>query len=56
MAAAANQKTPLHRIKRRLAAFYIQHLLPEYLVLASQSLAGAAFVAGPDATEWQAGL
>jgi alkylation response protein AidB-like acyl-CoA dehydrogenase len=56
MAAAASQATPLHRIKRRLAAFYIQHLLPEYVVLSSQALAGAAFVAGPDAMEWQAGL
>ncbi len=56
MAAAANKDTPLHHMKRRLAAFYIQHLLPEYVVLAAHALAGAAFVAGADATEWQAGV
>jgi acyl-CoA dehydrogenase len=56
MAAAASGNTPLHRMKRLLAAFYMQHLLPEHVVLAAQALAGGAFVTGPDAAEWQAGV
>jgi alkylation response protein AidB-like acyl-CoA dehydrogenase len=56
MAAAAKSDTPLHRMKRHLAAFYMRHLLPEYVVLAAQALAGSAFVQGPDAAEWQAGV
>jgi hypothetical protein len=56
MAAAASGESPLHRIKRRLAEFYVSHLLPEYALLAQQALNGDALVCGPDATEWLAGL
>lgn len=56
MAAAARKDTPLHRMKRRVAKFYMQHVLPEYVVFASQALAGNAFVTGPDVAEWQAGV
>jgi alkylation response protein AidB-like acyl-CoA dehydrogenase len=56
MAAAARGDSPLHRVKRRLASFYFMQLQPEYALLATQALAGEAFVDGPDATEWLAGL
>jgi alkylation response protein AidB-like acyl-CoA dehydrogenase len=57
MAAVARSNSPLHRVKRRLADFYVAQLLPEHALHAQQALAGgAALATGPDATEWQAGL
>lgn len=55
MARAAASDSPHHRMKRRVARFYVEHLLPEAEVLASQALAGGAFVDGPAADEWLAG-
>jgi alkylation response protein AidB-like acyl-CoA dehydrogenase len=55
MAAAARADTPLHRMKRRLASFYVAHLLPEHALCAAQALHGDALSDVPDATEWLAG-
>jgi hypothetical protein len=56
MAAAARADTPLHRMKHRLAAFYLSYLLPEHELLARQALAAESFVDGPDANDWLAGV
>jgi alkylation response protein AidB-like acyl-CoA dehydrogenase len=56
MAAAAREETPLHRMKRRLAAFYLSYLLPEHELLGSQALAGGSFADGPDPEQWLAGV
>jgi alkylation response protein AidB-like acyl-CoA dehydrogenase len=56
MAAAARDETPLHRMKRRLAAFYMSYLLPEHELLARQALDAALFAEGFDSSQWLAGL
>jgi hypothetical protein len=56
MAMVAQDDTPLHRMKRRLAAFYMGYLLPEHELLARQALDAAQFAEGPDAPQWLAGL
>jgi alkylation response protein AidB-like acyl-CoA dehydrogenase len=56
MAAAARADSPLHRIKRRLASFYVAHVLPEYALCVAHALYGDALLDAPDATEWLAGL
>jgi hypothetical protein len=55
MAAAARDDTPLHRMKRRLAAFYMTYLLPEHELLERQALAADLFIDSADAAEWLAG-
>ena len=56
MAAAASDDAPLHQMKRRLAAFYMDYLLAEHELLVRQALDAALFAEGPDASQWLAGM
>jgi alkylation response protein AidB-like acyl-CoA dehydrogenase len=56
MAAAARTDRPLHRMKHRLAAFYLECLLPEHAALARTAREGTAAGGTPDTQEWSAGV